>query len=344
MRRLAVFRCDASPELGGGHVARCLVLADAMRDQGWSNIFAVQPGTAKVAPSLGASGHDTVDVEPRSGEDGAEAESIRDRIGGGCDLLVVDHYGLGVSFERAARGWAKRIAVIDDLARAHDCDVLLDPTPGREPADYRAVQRDCRLLLGPSYAPIRPEFAALRDQSLARRRAALGLRRMLIGFGATDSLNMTASTLLAVQSAGLTMDLDVVLGSGAPHLEEVRALVAKMGKHIRIHAQPPNVGELIAAADLAAGAAGMMSWERCCLGIPALVVTIAANQLGNAAGLESAGAAILVGNERGLDRKKMSEAVRDLSASPDRLARMSQAAAGICDGRGAERAVAEFVK
>ena len=39
-----------------------------------------------------------------------------------------------------------------------------------------------------------------------------------------------------------------------------------------------DVAGLMGRADLAIGAAGSTAWERCCLGLPSIVLALAANQ------------------------------------------------------------------
>jgi len=48
--------------------------------------------------------------------------------------------------------------------------------------------------------------------------------------------------------------------------------------NIQLHVGIRTLSKLIIRADLAIGAAGTTSWERCCLGLPALVISIAENQ------------------------------------------------------------------
>src|SRR5204863_9022034 len=45
-----------------------------------------------------------------------------------------------------------------------------------------------------------------------------------------------------------------------------------------LHNPLPSLAALMVKADLAIGSAGATSWERLCLGLPALVVTLADNQ------------------------------------------------------------------
>jgi UDP-2,4-diacetamido-2,4,6-trideoxy-beta-L-altropyranose hydrolase len=338
--KLAVFRCDASPELGGGHVARCLVLADSLAAHGWSCRFATRKDARQTLCSLAASGHD-VRVLDGATDEVDEAAALGADLGNGCALLVVDHYGRGFRFEKAARRWAQRIVVIDDLAsREHDADVLVDPTPDRAGDTYRRlVPSHCQLLLGPMFAPLRTEFAALRESSLARRRARPNLRRVFVGFGATDPRNMTTAAMTIIGEAIPDLAIDIVLGGDTPHLTDVQAAAAPMAPRVHVQVEPMSVADLMAAADIGVGAAGMMSWERCCLGLPSLVAVAAENQRGNAVGLSSAAAALVVGDEGGLDPRAATAALCGLAQEPARLAGMAEAAAALCDGRGAERVV-----
>ena len=47
--KLAVFRCDAGPSVGYGHFSRCLGLAEALEDNGWSCRFVMSRIGAELA-------------------------------------------------------------------------------------------------------------------------------------------------------------------------------------------------------------------------------------------------------------------------------------------------------
>ncbi len=335
--KTVVFRADASPEIGGGHVTRCLALAEALARCGWRTAFASRPETSATVPALAASDHDLLFLD---GPEDAEPEAIAARWPAGCDLLVVDHYERDAGFETACRPWAAKIMAIDDTAaRPHDCDHLLDQNLGRKPRDYDGlVPQGCAHLLGPAYALLRPQFAALRETALARRRAGGPVRRILVGLGTTDLDNITGIVLEGVRRSGVEAEIDVVLGPNAPHLPAVRAQARKFPGRATVHAGVGDMAELMAGCDLAIGAGGSTSWERCCLGLPSLVVVTADNQRIIGRELARAGAADLLGWHMDVDADAMASALADLAASPARRSATAAAAAAVCDGRGASRA------
>jgi spore coat polysaccharide biosynthesis predicted glycosyltransferase SpsG len=90
----------------------------------------------------------------------------------------------------------------------------------------------------------------------------------------------------------------------------------------------------MASADLCIGAGGTTAWERACLGLPALMVEMAANQRGNIEHLARAGAAISVAP---VTPGAVARSLAALAGDADRLEAISRAAAALCDGLGAER-------
>jgi len=324
----AVFRTDASARIGAGHVMRCLTLADALNEHGWRCGFACGEETIDTVPALGRSNHRLV-----------ELDSISD-----IDMLVVDHYGLDAVFEKSCRQSARRILVIDDLAdRPHDCDILLDQTFGRKAAEYaNLVPADCTVLTGSKYALVRSMFASTRPQALERRAANGDIKRILVSLGSTDPDNVTSMVLKSLSGLAKAVKIDVVLGSNAPHLSGVQALAETLPLDITVHVDCRDMAERNRIADLAIGAAGSSSWERCCLGLPTLMIVIADNQERIAVELDSAGAAINLGLSSAIGEQDITSAIENLMNNPEKLNDMSARAAALCDGRGAERVINEI--
>lgn len=312
-KRIA-FRADASLEMGSGHVMRCLTLADALSEQGAECHFICRTHQGNLAELITARGHHChlLAIEPDSEQEPAEVPLLAHASWLGCgweqdatqtlailtdrhpDWLVVDHYALDDRWEQMMRPHVGMIMVIDDLAdRSHECDLLLDQNLGRQPDDYRErVPPHCMLLVGPHYALLRPEFAALRGYSLQRRQIPT-LKKVLITMGGVDKPNATSRVLEALRQAPLPLDcrICVVMGAKSPWLEQVETLAATLPWPTEVRINVSNMAELMADSDLAIGAAGSTSWERCCLGLPTLMFVIADNQREVAHNLMSAGAA-----------------------------------------------------
>jgi len=330
---VAVFRFDASRSIGGGHALRCLVLADALSRLNWACFFAVGPETLDSVPILRQRSDHVVEL---SGLVDDFQSKIEHRLPGGqCDLLVVDHYALGIDFEVSCRNMAKKILVIDDLAdRRHDCDVLLDQTYGQEPRRYvERVPPTCRMLMGSDYALLKDTYAACRESSLSRRQQTGSARQILISVGLTDPMGYTAIAL--EQVADLEgVGIDIVLGGDAPSLATVRGLANEIGSVAKVHVDVADLSGLMVRADLAIGGCGSTSWERCCLGLPTVAILIAENQRLVADNLSRVGALDVVS-----DISEVGESVEQLLSDSNRLMLMSAAAASVCDGRGSNRVV-----
>jgi UDP-2,4-diacetamido-2,4,6-trideoxy-beta-L-altropyranose hydrolase len=329
-----VFRADASAAIGAGHIMRCLTLANALTDNGWRIVFAGRAESGLAVPALRQLGHRMIAV-PAERE--SDAVWLGQQIDDVADLLIVDHYLLASEFETAAREWADTLLVIDDLEnRRHDCDILLDQNFGRGDQDYlQLVPVHCTRLLGARHALVRPDFAALRAQALSRRAEDTQLRRILVSMGASDPTNMTSVVLAGLREAAIDVEIDVLITGISPHVEEIRAKALAMGA--TLHLDRIDIWELMLKADMAVGAGGSSSWERCVLALPTLIVIAADNQRLIASHLQKAGAADLIGGGEAVSPSAVAQSVLRINRDRERRQAMAQAAAAICDGRGAER-------
>ena len=290
---------------------RCLTLADALQERGAKSTFICRPHAGHLLELIQQRGHAAKVLAPADdaytapadpchaqwlGTDWvSDAEQTKQALDNQTvDWLVVDHYALDRRWEQAMRPLTRRIMVIDDLAdRPHDCDLLLDQNLGRKPIDYGGLlSTHTQTLISPAYALLRPEFAQWRQHSL-QRRAQQQLQNLLITMGGVDQANATGQVLTVLTQCVLPVDLriNVVMGPTAPWLEQVQAQAAAMPRPTQVLSGVSNMAQLMAESDLCIGAAGGSAWERCCLGLPALVLIVAGNQRAGAMALQSHGAA-----------------------------------------------------
>jgi UDP-2,4-diacetamido-2,4,6-trideoxy-beta-L-altropyranose hydrolase len=343
--RHALFRADASPGIGTGHLVRCRTLAAELRDRGWATSLASRDLPSSLADSIRGSGIALVELDAAADLAG-EHDIIAERVTGPVTLAVVDHYGIGADWQRAAGVWAERMMAIDDLAdRFQAVNLVLNQNLGPGPSRYRdLVPPTARILDGPSYALVRPEFAAARSGAAHRldpaRQGHTGrVDRILVFISGTDPHDVTHRAARAAAAVGVPVD--VVVGGTYPFLAELRAWAS--GQHeVEIHVDTNDMASLMARADVSVGAPGSATWERCTLGLPTVLVTLADNQVETARRLADLGAAVDLGWHTAVTAAELEDALITLAADPARLIAMSEAAARITDGQGAVRVADEL--
>lgn len=286
-------RVDASSKIGTGHFMRCLTLAEALKQRGALVRFISRQLPEHLHSMLAVKGYEFAllgSIQNNSpldelahadwlgvsqAYDAADSvQALSDRT---WDWLIVDHYALDARWESALRCISKKILVIDDIAdRRHDCEMLLDQNfySDMQKRYTGKVPNHCRLLLGPRYALLRDEFRQLRERPRPRSGP---VNRILVFFGGVDTDNYTGRVIEALLGINISdLNIDVVVGQQHPFLEQIRAACARHG--FVCHIQTDKMAELMAGADMAIGAGGSATWERCCLGLPTLVFCAAHNQ------------------------------------------------------------------
>lgn len=356
------FRADSSRNIGTGHVMRCLTLAAELAASGARVCFASRQHDGQIEGPLSRSPHAVHLLAPPNGPvdwTGAEppahanwlgsdwiddvAQSAEALLGDGpMDWLVVDHYAINASWEQAFKrmhrerhGAPVRILAIDDLGdRRHDCDMLLDQNLRDSGQDiYKGlVPQGCRLLLGPRYALLRPQFRQARAACPPRNGT---VRSVLVFFGGVDIDGWTGKTIEALAAVcHRAIKVVVVIGHQHPFRHEVLDRCSELG--YECHVDTDTMATLMAAADLAVGAGGSATWERCCVGLPTLAVSIAANQQPLLQALAHMGGCVHLDGVR-TPSAALPATLQQLLDSPGQLKAMSQTAYALVDGQGTLR-------
>ncbi len=328
-----IIRADASIEIGTGHVMRCLALADYLREVNVQVIFISRRFSGHLADLIKAQGFEVGLFHCENGYS-VQADALQTRRiieMSGCDCLIVDNYALNAQWERPLRRLVRKLFVIDDLAnRLHDCDGLLDQNLHREMhIRYQGlVPSNCKFFLGPEYALLRREFLQKKRHIMPRNGV---VRQVLINFGGSDAHDMASLAITACAEffAGTDVKIQVVAGALNPYKAKLQELCSSFSRSVFVyHEQVSNMAGLMAEADLVIGAGGSSHWERCCLGLPAIVLTTAANQVEITEAVAERGACVYLGDAEKEDRKQLKQKLvlkmLELVHNPQILLKMSQ--------------------
>lgn len=296
------FRVDSGQAIGGGHLCRCITLANAvrrefnaqcyfvMRDHPGNQVSLIEQGgfdyvllplerpvdyfNGKYTDWVGTEWKQDAEQTEETLQNWSKLQSF--------DWLVVDHYGLDEKWERRFSKKGIKVGVIDDLVnRKHAGSFLVDQTCGRSPNEYRdLVTSSMSLLTGEKYCILRPEFTQYRDKALNARRQFTSLKNVLVNFGSTDPHNHTAKALKGIEQVLIQHNANatVIVGSSCPHLDAIKAVIKSLACSCELHVDVENMASLLVDIDVAVGAAGASTWERCILGIPTILLKTASNQ------------------------------------------------------------------
>lgn len=264
-----LFRLDASDQIGTGHLMRCLVIADALQAFGVTAWFLCYPLPERLHRLILDKNHRLLSPTDIDNEFSLIAHCQP-------DWIIVDHYALDAEWESQAKPLASHLLVLDDLAdRPHVADLLLDQGPLRTPADYaHLINPECQLLLGSHYALLRKEYREL------QRTSCQTWQRGLVCFGGADPAHATLSTVKSLDKIPQAQQFQwtVIAGAANPDWPLLQQWQTETTLNVTLLHHHDDVARLMSEHDFSIGAAGGMTWERCCIGLPSIVIPIAKNQ------------------------------------------------------------------
>lgn len=275
------------------------------------------------------------DALPGSRFDVEETINLAHRFGAGW--VVLDGYHFDTTYHERLKTAGIRLAVIDDNAHLERylADVIVNQNVHAARLRY-SNEPYTSLLLGPRYALLRREFLRWRN---VRRDIPPIATRLLVTFGGSDPGNRTVLVLQALERVRVPLEVAVVLGAANPHEPTVRRLAAMSKHRVRIESNVTDMTRLMNWADAAVSAAGSTTLELAFMGVPALLLTVAENQLELAKALDESGAAVNLGWARDITPGVLAEEVERLILSPSKRGRMRVIGRSLVDGLGAQRVV-----
>lgn len=345
---------------------RCLTLAQALRAQGANCRFICRPHAGNLLDLIRKRGFEVqalptqvVLQEKLIEQDESvlahaawlgvdwktDAEQTKNVIGDVVvDWLIVDHYALDKNWQVLLKNYYHRLMAIDDLGdRDHQADILLDQNAQGRSGEVRykgRINAECNLLLGPHYALLGQDYPLLAN-ALPERNGEIS--RVLIFVGGSDLQHLTERYLNALNSPEFRhLYIDVVIGSNHSAPEAVSDLVSRV-EHARIYSELPSLSALIIRADLMLGAGGATNWERMCLGLNSVIVSVAPNQYNINQELEKKGLIYFLGKVEHAHIDLIRAGLKQILVSPSVNRVSSKRMREIVDGNGCRRVVQALI-
>ncbi|MFH1263276.1 MAG: UDP-2,4-diacetamido-2,4,6-trideoxy-beta-L-altropyranose hydrolase [Pseudomonadota bacterium] len=328
-----LFRCDAGVEMGIGHIMRSLALAQAWQDQRGKVAFLCADFLPILRDRFDAEQIPIHPIQTKSGSPEDATETVRLFLAQKAGFLVVDGYQFRDEFLHTLACEAIPFLIIDDCGRNGllPSRFVLNQNIHARADMYPSLGRNTRLLLGTEFALLRREF---RNTPRGPHPIPDTASKVLVVAGGTDPRGLTAKILEAMESIEDDVFEVRVIG---PHAVENE----RVGHHpIAAFDHVGNLSEHLRWADLVVSAAGSTVWETLFLGVPAILVSIAANQEPTAQALAAQRVVRFLGSVDHVGPKHLAAEIHSLAHDSRSRRRMSEAGPRIVDGKGAERVCA----
>jgi len=333
-----IVRADASARVGAGHLMRCLALAQAWKANGGQTTFVSACDSDALRQRLTDEGFQVVTLE-RSHPDPDDWEHTSQVLATYPGAWVVlDGYHFDSAYQLRIKEAGLPLLVIDDMAHLEHyyAGIVLNQNINAEQLPYSCEPYTC-LLLGTRYVLLRSEFRAWRGW---QREIPEIARKVLVTLGGGDPDNVTLKVITALGQVDVDgLEAVVVVGASNPHLRELESAARSSKSVVRLVHNTTNMPELMVWADVAVSAGGSTCWELAFMGLPTMVLELAENQQGIAAGLDKAGVALNLGWHTKVSIAQIANRLSRLLKDCSLRLQMSQQGRILVDGMGSDKVV-----
>lgn len=296
---MILFRADGNEIVGSGHIMRCLSIAQAAKDLGEECCFVMADKSFASAVEHAGVQSFFLNTDFKSmPEELNQLLPVIEKVNPQC--IVVDSYYVTEKYLQKIRQYSP-VVYIDDLASfAYPVDVLINYNIYGEKIGYVQMYQEQnrklpKLLLGPSYAPLRKEFKEVKRKPQPKK-----IKNILVSTGGADHehVALKLAKYLTTHERKSAYQYHFLLGAMNPDVLELTRIEKEFSEIIKLHQNVRQMRELLQSCDIAVSAAGSTLYELCACGIPTITYVLADNQILGACTFEEKGLMLYVGDCR----------------------------------------------
>jgi spore coat polysaccharide biosynthesis predicted glycosyltransferase SpsG len=305
---------SSAPEVGGGHVMRCISIGRELKKyqsvhfllckggEHWINRIKCYGMTASIYES-------PIEIKNKK--------------------LLVDGYIFNSIEIKEWKDNCQYMVLIDDNNITNNSADLIVSTSMNINLSSNGEQK---IIHGSKYALVAPEYA----KSVSSYRA-IYINNILISCGLMDSNNFSGKALDALANTNFSGNVIIAIGSKAPYLQKLLDSIKEYNFSISVVLDSNGLYDLLMQTDMVIGAGGVSLLERMAIGIPSVTIITAENQERQAKWSGELGATILVDPKKREFKRNLICAIDLLLNSEEKRLEISNKGIGIVDGKGCER-------
>ncbi|MBX0359453.1 UDP-2,4-diacetamido-2,4,6-trideoxy-beta-L-altropyranose hydrolase [Halobacillus sp. Nhm2S1] len=335
-------RADASHSIGEGHVMRCFAIAQSWMERGGKVTFVCKYLPLELEDRLNKEGFRVSFINPNSIGDTDDAfQTGALAKANGCRCLILDGYHFMSIYQEILKNQGLKIVVVDDYGYAdfYWSDLILNKSLIAHTLSYSNKSDNTKLLLGPKYNILRKEFLSYKNKEHVLN---TNVNEILVTFGGSDPDNVSSKILQYLDgSIQKQIKVKVVIGSGYRYMSELKEQKKRVNYNLEIVRNARNMAEIMYRSDVAISAGGTTLFELAYMGVPCLVVQIAANQKSAEIFGSTYGACIYAGDVKNIGKVFFLEKLKEVFDMKRRKS-MSNNGKLVVDGKGNERLMDEM--
>ena len=337
-----LFRLDAGPKIGFGHLFRCRSIAQSLITKGQSCIMI---GPDKIYCENLDKKLFKKWIPMKWSNSTIDAEKIC-KIGKkfNTNKVILDDYRVDETYQLILKKnkfkWLQFESRFNNKILA---DIILNASPGAKKTNYNSsiLNKNVKFLLGPNYAPLRTDF-----KKIKRRNSKRAVKNILLTFGGGDDKGVIRFVLNnLIEYLTVEKKIKIISGLSNPNNSNIKKWIKKNGfGKVELKINPENVPEIISSCDLAIINGGMTSYEVAYVGLPMIIITTAENQKKNAEAWVKKGSAVYAGSYDNLSKKKLIDSFNNLVNSSKIRALQCISSKKITKGFGSDNVASKLIE
>jgi UDP-2,4-diacetamido-2,4,6-trideoxy-beta-L-altropyranose hydrolase len=272
-----IFRVEGQPNIGLGHVMRCMALAQKLVQCGHTVFFFMSQHSQCFCRSRADWPGEILPIADM--DKNAEAQWLSKQCKDlSADWLVLDGYQYDQDYRHALQCKTYKLAVFDDTndSGAFYADMVINGAGNyavnKAQHNYQLTAPRALLAIGQNYRVLRQEFLQLADKKWSDRKS------LTLMFGGSDPNNLTLLVLQSLLKRNVSMPITIITGAAYDGVNNLDDLIKSSGLDITHLHDCQNMAAVLVNTKLALSAAGGSQFELLACATPSILVVVADNQ------------------------------------------------------------------